>query len=91
MAVYSVINRKDSQALPGAAVLVTLNAADAGQLANWSEGDLCTATGSGNTGLISRVDYEGDSFTVMPIQPDKTFDSGVYGYLGTGETVQITY
>lgn len=91
MSIYQVTNRKSSQALAGQAVLVTLNAADAGQLSNWSEGNLVTADTSGKTGTISRVDYEGSSFLVKPIQPDKSFDSGVYGYLASGQTVTITY
>lgn len=91
MSTYQITNRKASQALAGQGVIVTLNAADAGQLGNWEAGDLVTADTSGKTGTINRVDGEGNSFSVTPIQPDKSFDSGVYGYLAVGQTVTITY
>lgn len=91
MSTYQITTRKSSQALAGAAVIVTLNNADAGALSLFSEGNLATCDTSGKTGLIERVDFEGSSFTVTPIQPNKTFDSGVYGYLANGQTVTITY
>lgn len=91
MSTYQITTRKSSQALAGQAVIVTLNNADAGALSLFSEGNLATADTSGKTGLIERVDLEGSSFTVTPIQPNKTFDSGVYGYLANGQTVTITY
>lgn len=91
MATQQVTNTKNSQALAGEAVLVTVSGADAAYLANFSEGDLVTADTSGKTGLISRVDYEGNSFKVSPIQPNMSFNSGVYGYLAANQTVTITY
>lgn len=91
MSTYQITNRKSSQALKGQAVLVTLNNADAGALSLFSEGNLATADTSGKTGTINRVDYEGTTFWVIPIQMDRSFDSGVYGYLASGQTVTITY
>ena len=91
MSTYAIVNRVASQALPGAAVIVTVNNADAGALSLFGEGDLATCDTSGKTGTISRVDYKGNSLKVMPIQPNTTFDSGTYGYLAAGQTVTITY
>lgn len=87
----NVTNRKASQSLPGTAVLVTLDSTDSAQLANFSKGMLCTNNSSGNTGTIYRVDYEGNSFLVNPIQPNTTFQSsGTYGYLAVSETVIVS-
>lgn len=89
MATAQVTNRKSSQSLMGTSVLVTLNSTDAAQLSNFAEGDLVTNDSNSKTGLINRVDYDGNSFTVNPIQPDRDF--GIYGYLATGQTVTVTY
>lgn len=87
----SVTNRKASQSLNGQAVLVTLDASDSSNLSDFSEGQLCTVTSSGDTGTIARVDTYGHSFLVNPIQMDKVFAStGTYGYLAVGETVTVT-
>lgn len=89
MATAQVTNQKASQSLMGTSVLVTLDETDAAQLANFSQGDLVTNDGNNKTGLIHRVDYEGVSFLVNPIQPDKDF--GQYGYLAASQTVTVTY
>lgn len=89
MATSQVTNRKAAQSLMGTSVLVTLNSTDAAQLVNYSEGDLVTNDSNSKTGLINKVDYEGNSFSVNPIQPDRDF--GVYGYLASGQTVTVTY
>lgn len=89
MATAQVTNQKSSQSLMGTSVLVTLDSTDAAQLSNFSEGDLVTNDGNSKTGLINRVDYEGNSFSVNPIQPDRDF--GVYGYLAAAQTVTVTY
>lgn len=89
MATQQVTNRKASQSLMGTSVLVTLDSTDAAYLSNFSEGDLVTNDGNNKTGTINRVDYEGISFTVNPIQPDKDF--GTYGYLAASQTVTVTY
>lgn len=83
-----VTNRKASQSLRGTSVLVTLDATDSAQLANFSKGQLVTNDGNSKTGLINSVDYDGTSFTVNPIQPDRDF--GTYGYLAASQTVTIT-
>lgn len=81
-------NRKASQSLKGTAVTVTLDETDALQLENLSKGMLVTNDGNNKTGLINRVDYYGNSFSVNPIQPDKDF--GTYGYLAASQTVTVT-
>lgn len=85
-----VTNQKASQSLKGAAVTVTLDDTDSAQLANLSEGMLCTNDSSSKTGTINRVDTFGTSFSINPIQPDKDFASAsVYGYLAANETITI--
>jgi|GEM_PF-2105417 len=88
MATIQLTNRKASQSLMGQSVLVTLDATDALQLDNLSEGQLVTNDGNSKTGTINRVDYPGNSFSVNPIQPDRDF--GVYGYLAASQTVTVT-
>lgn len=83
-----VTNRKASQSLPGQSVLVTLDSTDSAELENFSEGMLVTHDSSGKTGTIHRVDSFGHSFSVNPIQPDRTF--GVYGYLAASDTVTVS-
>ncbi len=83
-----VTNRRASQSLQGTAITVTLDSTDSAQLANFSQGDLVTNDGNNKTGTINRVDYEGNSFSVNPIQPDKDF--GQYGYLAVSQTVTVT-
>lgn len=82
-----ITNIKASQALRGQAVIVTLAGDEVDELAGFSEGMLCTHDQSGATGTINRVDYYGTSFSVNPIQPDKTF--GIYGYLPVDATVTV--
>lgn len=80
-------NRKASQALRGEAVLVTLDGTDSANLDLLSEGQVCFANTAGVYGTINRVDYYGNSFSVNPIQPDRSF--GVYGYLPVNEIVNV--
>lgn len=87
-----VTNRKASQSLRGQAVIVTLDSTDAENLADFSEGMVCTVSSSSETGTIHSVDYPGNSFKVSPIQPNLTFQSttgGVYGYLAVDETISV--
>lgn len=91
MSTYGIVNRKDAQALKGQGVLVTLSPDEAAQMENWAVGDLATADTSGKTGTIGRIDSFGNTILINPIQPDRSFDSGVYGYLGVNEAVTITY
>lgn len=89
----TVTNIKASQALRGQAVLVTLTADEAQDfMGSFSAGMLCTVQSSGQTGTIRRVDYNGVSFLVDPIQPNTTFASageGVYGYLAVSEGIDV--
>ncbi len=83
-------NRKASQSLMGAGVLVTLDGTDSANLNLLSEGQLATNSSSGKTGTVGRVDYFGNSFQVIPIQPNRDFASqSTYGYLAVGETVTV--
>jgi hypothetical protein len=91
MATRQVTNQKSCEALNGTGVVVTLNNTDAQYLADFAEGDLVTADPSGQTGTIDSVDYEGNSFKVVPVQLNRTFNSGLYGYLAAGQTVTVTY
>jgi hypothetical protein len=84
MAVFT--NQKASQALNGQAVVVTVADGEIAAMQDVEEGQLATAQ-SGATGTVYRVDYKGNSFKVMPIQPNTAF--GVYGYLAVGQTVTI--
>jgi len=84
-------NRRDSQSLNGQAVIVTLDSSDAANLDLLTDGMLATNQTSGKTGTVRRVDYFGNSFQVVPIQPDRNFDSAptVYGYLSVGTVVSV--
>lgn len=82
-----VTNTKASQALHGQAVLVTLSGAESSNLVDFAKGDSCRHEQSGIYGLIHRVDYEGNSFSVNPLQPN--LDFGIYGYLPESATVTI--
>lgn len=86
----NVTNQKDSQALAGQGVTVTLDNTDAAQLANMEKGMVVTATTSGQTGTIHSVDYYGNSFKVIPTQMNQAFWSGTYGYLAANQGVTIT-
>jgi len=88
MATQQVTNRRESQALNGQAVVVTLDGTDAAFLDSFSEGMSCTHDSTGKTGTIHSVDYFGNSFKVSPIQMNKDF--GIYGYLNVSDTVTIT-
>lgn len=92
MANIVVTNRKASQSLRGASVLVTLDDNDIQTyLPDIIEGQLATNDSSNKTGTVGRVDYYGSSFQVIPIQPDRNFDSvSTYGYLAVSETITIT-
>ena len=88
MATYGFLNVKASQALPGQGVLVTLNPSAQTVLQDINDEDPASSS-TGQTGVVRRVDKEGISFQVMPIQPNTAF--GVYGYLPSGATVTVTY
>lgn len=91
MATKSFVNQKASQSLRGEAVLVTVLGSDLDDLQLISKGMLATNSSSSKTGTVGMVDYFGSSFQVIPIQPDRTFESsGTYGYLAASETVIVT-
>lgn len=80
-------NQKASQALPGEAVIVTVASGEIAAMQNISKGQLATIDSNGITGTVYRVDYEGNSFKVKPIQPNTCF--GIYGYLAAGQTITV--
>ena len=91
MATLSFVNQKASQSLNGQAVFVTVASSDLDDLQSISEGMLATNNSSGRTGTVGRVDYFGNGFQVIPIQPNKNFSSvSTYGYLAASETVIVT-
>lgn len=86
----TVTNRKYSQALKGESVLVTLDATDSAQLADFSIGQECTIP-TNKTGYIDRIDLYGHSFGIKPSQPDKALNSdNAPGYLEVSETITIS-
>lgn len=91
MATIQFTNTKAYQSLRGQAVLVTVASDELDDLQDISKGMLATNDSSGKTGLVGNVDYFGTTFQVIPIQPDRTFESaGTYGYLAANETVTVT-
>lgn len=89
MATIQVTNRKESQALRGEAVVVTLDATDSENLSSLSEGLACVNDTSNAAGTISRVDYFGSSFRISPDMPSENFATES-GYLADDETITIT-
>jgi hypothetical protein len=87
MAQITTTNREASQALNGQAVIVTLDGTDSANLSSFDKGDRCRHEQSGIYGLIHKVDYEGTSFSVNPLQPNLAF--GIYGYLPVSATVTV--
>lgn len=88
MATYGFLNIKASQALRGQAARVTVNPSAVPIFADMEQGDPASSS-TGQTGTVRRIDLKGNSFQVMPIQPNTAF--GVYGYLPSGATVTVTY
>lgn len=86
----TLTNQVASQALRGQSVKVTLDATDSAQLANISVGEICTFSGPGNTGTIYSIDTYGNSFKVIPIQPDKNCETtSGSGYVEAQTSVTI--
>lgn len=87
----SVVAQLASQSLKGQDVWVYLNTGDQfNTLPSITVGQVCTNGSSSLTGTVSSVDYNGNSFKITPIQPDKTFAStGTPGFLAAGETITI--
>jgi len=77
-----------SQALRGENTKVTLSTADAANLSSLSVGMLCQGSGFSAKGYIYSIDSVGNSFEVIPAQPDFYF--GAEGYLKSTVTVTVT-
>jgi hypothetical protein len=88
MPTLALTNRVASQALRGENTKVTLSAADAANLSSLSVGMLCQGSGFSALGYIYRIDSVGNSFEVIPAQPDLYF--GAEGYLKSTVTVTVT-
>lgn len=90
MAAIDMVNEKDSQALDGQSVTVTLSGPSADTyLPQLLVGQECVNE-SAKKGIVYSIDSPGNSFKVIPIQPDKNFDTNGTGYLLAGETITVT-
>ena len=77
-----------SQALRGENTKVTLSTADAANLSSLSVGMLCQGSTFSAKGYIYSIDSVGNSFEIIPAQPDFYF--GAEGYLKSSVTVTVT-
>lgn len=77
-----------SQALRGQNTKVTLSTADAANLSSLSVGMQCQGNTFSALGYIYSIDSVGNSFEVIPAQPDFYF--GAEGYLKSSVTVTVT-
>ena len=85
----TLTNQVASQALRGQSVKVTLDTTDAAELVNINIGDVCTISTSGNTGTVYSIDTYGNSFKIIPIQPDKSCIGSLSAYLAVSDTITI--
>jgi hypothetical protein len=91
MPTLSITNQKESQALRGEDVVVTLSAAAQSNIISIQPGQSCSISGVAVYGTVSRVDSYGISFQVSPLQPNLNFASPTTpGYLSNGEDITIT-
>lgn len=88
MPTLALTNQVASQALRGENTKVTLSAADAANLSSLSVGMLCQGSSFSAKGYIYSIDSVGNSFEVIPAQPDFYF--GAEGYLKSTVTVTVT-
>ncbi len=88
MPTITLTNQVASQALRGENTKVTLSAADAANLSSLSVGMLCQGSTFSALGYIYSIDSVGNSFEVIPAQPDFYF--GAEGYLKSSVTVTVT-
>lgn len=88
MPTLALTNQVASQALRGENTRVTLSAADAANLSSLSVGMLCQGSSFSAKGYIYSIDSVGNSFEVIPAQPDFYF--GAEGYLNSTVTVTVT-
>ena len=92
MATITVTNQVASSALRGEVVKITLNSSDElAYLSSIAKGQPVTVVSSSNTGLVYSVDYNGNSFKVVPTMPTTNFSSSTkLGYLDAADTLSIT-
>lgn len=84
----TITNQVTSQALRGEGVIVTMTTANAiSYMSTLSVGQTCTVGATSKTGQIGFIDTYGLSFTVIPTQPNNSFDGNTAGYLTTSDTV----
>jgi hypothetical protein len=88
MPTLALTNQVASQALRGQNTKVTLSTADAANLSSLSVGMLCQGSTFSSLGYIYSIDSVGNSFEVIPAQPDFYF--GAEGYLKSTVTVTVT-
>jgi len=88
MPTLALTNQVASQALRGQNTKVTLSTADAANLSSLSVGMQCQGSGFSALGYIYSIDSVGNSFEVIPAQPDFYF--GGEGYLKSSVTVTVT-
>lgn len=88
MPTLTLTNQVASQALRGQNVKVTLSTGDAANLSSLKKGMKCQGNTFSALGYIYRVDSVGNSFEVVPAQPDLYF--GAEGYLKSSVTVTVT-
>ena len=82
-------NQVASQALKGQGVKVTLDSsATLNYLSQVTEGQACVVSGTSKKGTVRKVDYDGNSFLVVPNTDADTFNS-VAGFLAAGATVTV--
>lgn len=85
-----VTNQLQAHSLPGAAVLITLNATESvSKLPLLAKDMKCTLGSSGNIGYIASVDSLGHSFQIQPIQRDKSVDGNIGSNVVVGEIIAI--
>jgi hypothetical protein len=70
----SITNTVAAPALRGQGVKVTLDTDIQTTLDSLVIGQVVTVDADGNTGTVYSIDSFGNSFMVIPIQPDKRFD-----------------
>ena len=88
MPTLALTNQVASQALRGQNTKVTLSAADSANLSSLREGMQCQGITFSSLGYIYSIDSVGNSFEVIPAQPDLYF--GAEGYLKSSVTVTVT-
>lgn len=88
----TVVQQIGSSALRGQDAIIHLNNGDQlNTLPTLTVGQSCEVDSSGATGLISSIDYNGNSFHITPTMPSGNLaSSSTPGVLSSGETITIT-